>query len=116
MKWRNGIGSCCHFPLRHGRSVNDQCQEDSSVPEISRFLGIVIAMYYKEHAPPHFHAIYAGQRASFSIQDLRLIEGKLPNRIISLVLEWAFQHREELMRNWERIERKEELKEIEPLV
>jgi len=86
------------------------------MPEISRFLGIVIAMYYKEHAPPHFHAKYAGQRAAFSIQELRLTEGTLPNRVISLVLEWAFQHREELMENWRRVERKEDLQEIEPLV
>ncbi len=62
------------------------------MPEISRFLGIVIAMYYNEHAPPHFHAKYGGQRASFSIQDLRLTEGRLPQRVISLVLEWAFEH------------------------
>lgn len=86
------------------------------MPEISRFLGIVIAMYYKEHVPPHFHAKYGDQRASFSIQDLRLIEGKLPPRIVSLVLEWAFQHREELMENWGRVERKVDLQEIEPLV
>jgi hypothetical protein len=86
------------------------------MPEICRFLGIVIAMYYKEHSPPHFHAKYGGQRAAFSIQDLRMIEGKLPQRIISLVLEWAFQHREELMENWRRVERKEDLQDIEPLV
>jgi hypothetical protein len=89
---------------------------EANVPEISRFLGIVIAMYYKEHAPPHFHAKYGGQRAAFSIEDLRLIEGKLPQRIISLVLEWSFQYREELMENWRRAERKEDLRQIEPLV
>lgn len=60
------------------------------MPEISRFLGIVIAMYFKDHEPPHFHAKYGGNRAAFSIRDLRLIEGGLPPRIISLVLEWAF--------------------------
>jgi hypothetical protein len=86
------------------------------MPEISIFLGIIIAMYYKDHAPPHFHAKYGSQRASFTIQDLRLIEGSLPHRIVSLVLEWAFQHREELMENWNRVERKEDLREIEPLV
>jgi len=86
------------------------------MPEISRFLGIVIAMYYKEHAPPHFHAKYGDQRAAFSIQDLRLIEGSLPGRVVSLVLEWAFQHREDLMENWRRVERKEELQGIAPLV
>ena len=86
------------------------------MPEVSRFLGIVIAMYFKEHGPPHFHAKYAGQRAAFSIEDLRLIEGKLPQRVVSLVLEWAFQHREELAENWRRAERREELWKIEPLV
>jgi len=91
-------------------------QAKGDMPEISRFLGIVIAMYYKEHAPPHFHAKYGGQRASFSIQDLRMIEGELPHRVVSLVLEWAFEHREELMENWRRAERKEDLQEIEPLV
>ena len=63
--------------------------EGINMPEISRFLGIVIAMYFKEHAPPHFHAKYGGDRAAFSIQDLNLIEGRLPPRVVSLVLEWA---------------------------
>jgi len=86
------------------------------MPEISRFLGIVIAMYFKEHSPPHFHAKYGGQRAAFSIQDLQLIEGNLPPRVVSIVLEWAFVHREELMENWKRVERREELRKIDPLV
>ena len=86
------------------------------MPEISRVLGIVIAMYYKEHASPHFRTKYGGQRAAFSIQDLRLIEGKLPHRVVSLVVEWAFQHREELMEDWRHAERKEDLQVIEPLV
>ncbi len=86
------------------------------MPEISRFLGIVIAMYFKEHAPPHFHAKYGSQRGAFSIEDLRLTEGRLPQRVVSLVLEWAFQHREELMENWRRAERRESLRKIEPLV
>lgn len=86
------------------------------MPEICRFLGIVIAMYYNDHIPPHFHAMYSGQRAAFSIEDLKIIEGKLPQRIISLVLEWAFLHREELMQNWQRAERRDQLEKIEPLV
>ena len=57
------------------------------MPELGRFLGIIIAMYYKEHQPPHFHAKYGTQTGVFSITDLRLIEGHLPKRIISLVLE-----------------------------
>jgi len=86
------------------------------MPEICRFLGIVITMYYKEHQPSHFHAKYAGQRASFTISDLRLLEGKLPKRVISLVLEWAFEHRDELQENWEYAQRHEDLKKIDPLV
>jgi hypothetical protein len=86
------------------------------MPEVSRFLGIVIAMYFKEHAPPHFHAKYGNQRAAFSINELQLIEGKLPPRIVSLVLEWAFQHREELLENWNRVQQREEIQKIEPLV
>lgn len=86
------------------------------MPEICRFLGIVISMYYKEHLPPHFHAKYAGKRAVFSITDLKIIEGGLPKRIVSFVLEWAFDHREELLEDWKLAQKREELKKIKPLV
>jgi len=86
------------------------------MPEICRFLGIVISMYYKEHTPPHFHAKYAEQRAAFSINELKVIEGSLPRRIISLVLEWAFEHRNELLEDWQLVQKREELKKIAPLV
>lgn len=86
------------------------------MPEISRFLGIVIAMYYKEHQPPHFHAKYGTQTGVFSIADLRLVEGRLPKRIISLVLEWAFEHRDELMEDWELARAGKPLRDIPPLV
>ena len=85
------------------------------MPEISRFFGIVIAMYFKEHAPPHFHAKYEEQRAAFSILDLRIIEGSLPRKVAALVLEWANEHRDELLENWKRVERREDLLTIEPL-
>jgi hypothetical protein len=85
------------------------------MPEISRFFGIVIAIYWNEHGAPHFHAKYGGQRASFSISDLRLLEGGLPPRVTALVLEWAFQHREELMRDWELAAAKKPLQPIAPL-
>ena len=80
------------------------------MPEICRFLGIIISIYYKEHAPPHFHAKYGGQRAAFSINELKQIEGSLPKRVISLILEWAFEHRDELMEDWKLAERNKELK------
>jgi hypothetical protein len=85
------------------------------MPEISRFLGIVIAMYHKEHGVAHFHAKYGEYRGVFSISDLRLIEGYLPKRILSLVLEWAFEHRNELMQDWELAGQKKPLREIPPL-
>jgi len=86
------------------------------MPEISRFLGIEIYIYYNEHNPPHFHAEYGNFAAAFSIQDFKLIEGKLPPRIISLVLEWAFMHRDELMENWKLARDKVPLNKIKGLV
>ncbi len=65
--------------------------------------------------PPHFRAKYGEHRTSFSIQDLKIMEGELPRRAVSLVLEWAFQHREDLMINWKKAERMEALDRIEPL-
>ena len=85
------------------------------MPEISRFFGIVIAIYWKEHGVPHFHAKYASHRASFSIAGLRLLEGDLPPRVRALVLEWAFLHRTELMANWRMARAKQSLKPIAPL-
>ena len=85
------------------------------MPEISRFFGIVIAIYYKEHQPAHFHAKYENQTGVFSITDLKLIEGNLSKRVISLVLEWAFENRDELMVNWELAMAKKPLHKIPPL-
>lgn len=85
------------------------------MPEISRFLGIVIAIYWQEHGVPHFHAKYGGQRASFSIDDLPLLEGSLAPRVTALVLEWAFLHRDELMEDWKLAIDKKPLRPIEPL-
>jgi hypothetical protein len=85
------------------------------MPELSRFFGIVIAIYYKEHGIPHFHAKYSGQTGVFGIADLKLIEGSLPRRVIALILEWAFEHRAELMENWELAVAQLPLKPIPPL-
>lgn len=86
------------------------------MPEISRFLGIIIYMYYQEHTPPHFHAKYGDYRAVFSINELNIIEGNMPKRVVSLILEWAYDHRNELLLDWELAQRKEELKKVDPLV
>ena len=86
------------------------------MPSIARFLGIIITMYYKEHNPPHFHVKYNEYKAIFTIDDLKMIEGDLPKRVVSLVLEWAFAHREELIEDWNLAVENKPLKNIEPLV
>jgi Domain of unknown function (DUF4160) len=66
------------------------------MPEISGFLGIVIAMFYNDHEPPHFHACYGGRRATIEIENLTVLDGSLPPRVLGLVVEWAVLHQEEL--------------------
>jgi hypothetical protein len=85
------------------------------MPEISRFYGIVISINYKDHNPPHFHAKYGEFRASFRIQELNIMAGELPDRALSLVLEWAFKHRDELYHDWQLAEQELPLEKIEPL-
>lgn len=86
------------------------------MPEISRFLGIVIKMFYLDHPPAHFHVEYGEFRGIFSIEDLRFTEGNLPNRVIGLVIEWALQHKEELRKDWQLAKEEKPLKKIPPLV
>jgi hypothetical protein len=71
------------------------------MPEISRFYGIIITMFFGDHDPPHFHARYGKHKVAIRIQDFRVLDGDLPPRALGLVIEWAATHREELMRNWE---------------
>jgi len=85
------------------------------MPELSRFFGIVVTMYYDDHAPPHFHVRYSGQKAVFSIEPLDVLRGRLPPRALGLVVEWASLHRVELEDNWERARRLGRLKRIAPL-
>ncbi len=85
------------------------------MPEISRFLGVVIALYWRDHGVAHFHAKYGEMRASISIEALKLLEGSLPPRVMALVLEWAFLHRDELMENWQLALEGKPLRPIEPL-
>ena len=85
------------------------------MPEISRFFGIIIGMFYNEHNPPHFHARYGEFYAEIEIHTLRIIQGNLPRRAKALVLEWAEDHRDELMENWNLARAMNELKDIKPL-
>lgn len=86
------------------------------MPELSRFLGIVITMYFNEHNPPHFHVKYEEYRAMISISDLAQLKGELPPRVLSLVVEWACMHKSELLKNWEMVKSTGDYFKIEPLI
>ena len=85
------------------------------MPAISRFFGIVISMYYNDHAPPHLHIKYAEHRAQMAIETLEVIEGSVPRRALALVLEWSTLHRTELWANWDRARVGQPLEPIAPL-
>lgn len=85
------------------------------MPVISRFFGIIIRMFFNEHAPPHFHAEYAEHRAVIDIRTLEILEGKLPRRATELVLDWAELHRNELMQDWDLCQQHQQPLEIAPL-
>jgi hypothetical protein len=85
------------------------------MPTLSMFYGIVIQMFWREHAPPHFHALYGEDEALLDLRDLRVIRGSLPRRAMALVLEWAAEHRDELMEDWNLCSRLQPPRPIEPL-
>jgi Domain of unknown function (DUF4160) len=89
--------------------------DDPAVPRISVFYGIVITMYYRDHAPPHFHAVYGEHEATIVIATLSVLTGKLPARALRLVREWAELHRSALEANWNAARAREPLSTIEPL-
>ena len=84
------------------------------VPEISRFYGIVIAMFFNEHAKPHFHARYGDFKITIEIES-GLVTGTFPAGQRRMVLEWAELHRAELLENWDRARRHESLESVAPL-
>ena len=84
------------------------------MPEISRFLGIIVRMYYRDHAPPHFHAEYAEYEITIGI-DSGIVEGKFPRRALAAVMEWYELHRAELLANWELARAEQPLNAIAPL-
>lgn len=85
------------------------------MPIISHFLGIFIAMFYNDHNPPHFHVRYNHYKATISIKELSLLDGKLPPKVLGLVIEWASLHQEELISNWQLAKEFNTLKPIQPL-
>lgn len=84
------------------------------VPIISQFLGIIITMYYYDHAPPHFHARYGDFEITVNIIS-GVITGAFPKRALRFVLEWYELHQKELIENWERSQKGESLLSIDPL-
>jgi len=88
---------------------------DESVPRISAFYGIVITMYYRDHEPPHFHAVYGEHRAQIVIATLEPLVGEFPARALRLVREWAELYRAELQANWEKARARVPLDTIAPL-
>jgi hypothetical protein len=98
-------------------SPQAQCPRDgvSRMPEVSRFFGIIVQMYYSDHEPPHFHVRYSGQKALIAIETLALLRGHLSPRALGLVTEWAAMHRAELMEEWVLARAEAQLKPIAPL-
>jgi hypothetical protein len=85
------------------------------VPELCRFSGVVISMHYNDHLPPHFHARYGTDRATPAVCGYRVLEGRLPPRVLGLIVEWAAQHQDELLADWARAARHLPLVPIDPL-
>jgi len=85
------------------------------MPELSRFFGIVIYMYYADHAPPHFHAMYGDERASIRIDDGEILDGSFGRRALRLVNDWRMLHLDELQEAWRRARLKAPLGKINPL-
>ena len=85
------------------------------MPEVSRFFGIVIRMHYEDHHPPHFHAVYGEFEVKVAIRRLEVLDGRFPSRALGLTIEWAAQHQEELLVDWELASTRQQLRRIEPL-
>ncbi len=84
------------------------------MPEISRFYGIIIRMFFNDHNPPHFHATYQNYEAIIHIED-GIIKGEMPRRALSLIYDWLDIHKEELLNNWRLLKDTGEFNLIEPL-
>lgn len=87
----------------------------NNMPEISRFYGIIIYLYWKGHNPPHIHFIYDTYECSISILD-RVVDGKTPSKVIEKVSKWIDLHEEEILTLWEKARKGESIGKIEPLM
>ena len=84
------------------------------MPEISRFYGIIIRMFFNEHNPPHFHAEYGEYRVVVNLND-EVVNGFMPKRALKLIFEWLDLHKEELIKNWEKCKNDVSPDKINPL-
>jgi hypothetical protein len=85
------------------------------VPTISEFHGIVIRMFFADHAPPHLHATYGEFEGIVGLDPVMIVAGRLPARIENMVAEWIALHQQELLANWERGQQLEALQRVDPL-
>lgn len=85
------------------------------MPEVSRFYGIVIRIHFRDHLPPHFHAVYGEFEVTIGIVELEIVEGRIPPRALSMTIEWASQHQAELLIDWNLASARLPLRTIEPL-
>ncbi len=101
-------------PRANDAGLWDELPQRTGIPEISRFYGIVITMYYVNHARPHFHARFGGQSISMEI-DGDGLSGSFPRHRLTLLYEWRDAHRDELLANWERLRRGQSPVSVAPL-
>jgi hypothetical protein len=81
------------------------------MPEVARFYGIIIKLFFGDHPPPHFHAVYGEYVGLFDIRPLEMFEGDLPNRAKKLVREWAEINQDDLLKMWDN----QEFRKLPPL-
>lgn len=98
-----------------GETITSRKESEAQLPEISRFFGIVVTMFFDDHNPPHFHARYGGDSVVIEIGSLRVLEGNMQPRALGLVVEWASVHQEELREDWELAKNNQVPNKIEPL-
>ena len=84
------------------------------MPEISKFFGIIVSLYWRDHNPPHIHFTYGEYECSISVLD-RVVDGKAPSKVIAKVNEWMDLHEDEILSRWEKAQKGEKIDRIEPL-
>lgn len=104
-----------HYACNDNTVLTMDNRDSLKMPVVSIFLGIVIKMYYGDHPPKHFHVIYNEYEAVVNIDTEEIIEGDLPPRVKRLVLEWTKLRKKELLENWKRVVKREQLSKIDPL-